>query len=213
MTHNVTKELLDMIGADNLIAVSDLVFDPNNPNHHPEKNIEAIKSSLDQFGQDQFVVVQREGMIIRKGNGRVQAAIELGWTHVAAVVIDETDIAAMARGLADNRTSELSEWNEDILKNVVSQLIESDVDVSTLGWDEDEVYDMLEDDDQVASEASAAVETAEGFTRFQFGDHKGLVSDDVYTAFVAEYDKIKSVTGEVQIDDILRAWLLIPAGA
>lgn len=93
------------------VPLSSLNLDPDNARKHPPESIQAIKRSLKQFGQDQPVVVQREGMRIRKGNGRYVAARELGWSHIAAVVVDESDALAAARAIADNRSAEFAAWD------------------------------------------------------------------------------------------------------
>lgn len=72
------------------------------------KNIETIKASLARFGQRTPLVVQRQGMIVRKGNGTLEAARALGWGIIAALVVDEGDVPATAYALADNRSGELA---------------------------------------------------------------------------------------------------------
>jgi ParB-like chromosome segregation protein Spo0J len=54
-------------------------------------------------------------MVVRKGNGRLAAALELGWSHVAAIVLDEEDARAVARAIADNRSSDLALWDDEVL--------------------------------------------------------------------------------------------------
>jgi hypothetical protein len=104
------------------IHVGELNLDPNNSQDHTEASIQGIVGSFRQFGQDQLLVVQRTGMVVRKGNGRLLAARELGWTHVAAVVIDEDDDRAVLRAITDNASSELSPWRGDILASVMAML-------------------------------------------------------------------------------------------
>jgi len=101
------------------ISVSELNFDPENARHHDEKNIEAVVGSLVQFGYDQPLVVQAEGMIVRKGNCRLQASLQLNHTHVPALVVDESRARAIARALADNRSAELGSWNADVLDSLL----------------------------------------------------------------------------------------------
>ncbi len=105
-----------------LVEVSGLCSDPANARLHNRGNIEAIKTSLSRLGQHVPIVVQKEGMIVRVGNARLTAAKELGWTHIAAVVIDENNIDAVARAIADNRTAEMSHWDYDVLEEVVQAL-------------------------------------------------------------------------------------------
>ena len=208
--HNVQASLLAALGGEaKLLDISTLNFDPKNPNTHPEKNIEAIKHSLEEFGQDQLIVVQKEGMIVRKGNGRLQAAKELGWTHIAGVIIDETEINSIARGLADNRTSELSQWNEEILSSVIAQLVEADVDATLLGWDEDELYSMLQGDDDTPEadgdiDLPDPVDNKTDFVIFRFGDYKGYINRETYDSFKELYESKRDSSGQVQLDDVIR---------
>lgn len=210
-THNVTPALLKLIGGENkLVDVETLEFDPDNPNIHNEKNIQAIKDSLESFGQDQPIVVQKEGMIVRKGNGRLKAATELGWTHVAAVVIDEDNISAMARGVADNRTSELSERDPDLLASVISQLVEHDF-ADSIGYEEGELLNMLADQDE--GPATGDIElpdpvTSEGsHVVFRFGDYKGYISRNTYDKFKELYESKRDENGEVDLDEVIHNWL------
>lgn len=105
-----------------LVDVSELCPDPANARLHSRGNIEAIKTSLSKLGQHVPIVVQKEGMIVRVGNARLTAAKELGWTHIAAVIIDENNVDAVARAVADNRTAEMSHWDYDVLEEVVQAL-------------------------------------------------------------------------------------------
>ena len=104
------------------VPIDSLQPDPGNARLHDAGSIEAIRQSLERFGQDQLIVVQKEGAIIRKGNGRWEAARQLGWTHIAAVMVDEEDIEAVARAIADNRTAELSKWDPTALAKALEGL-------------------------------------------------------------------------------------------
>lgn len=119
------------------VPVESLTPDPDNARKHPEENIEAIKASLREFGQRRPVVVQRSGMIVRAGNGLLQAAKEMGWEEITAIVIDEDDAKAIAFAIADNRTGELSEWDERQLNALLEQ-VEADADdlIEAVGFSE-----------------------------------------------------------------------------
>lgn len=127
------------------VAVADLNPDPSNARRHGERNLDAIKASLAAFGQRKPLVVQREGMIVRAGNGTLAAAQALGWDHIAAVVIDEDSAQAVQFAIADNRTAELAEWDDETLATLLD------------GMDEP-TRDMLAfDDSTVAADVSAVM--------------------------------------------------------
>jgi DNA modification methylase len=105
------------------VPISSLTLDPENARKHSQKNIDAIAGSLTTFGQRRPLVVWEN--IIIAGNGTVEAAKSIGWDkiEITRVPTDWTHDQARAYALADNRTAELAEWDNDIL---ASQLIELD---------------------------------------------------------------------------------------
>lgn len=99
--------------------LSELHVDPHNVRRHSKANLQAIATSLTQFGQRRVAVIRESGLIIA-GNGMFEAALEAGVNELYChVVPDEwTDEEARAFAIADNRTAELADWDE-------AQLIES----------------------------------------------------------------------------------------
>lgn len=138
MTPNVIEPLKNL-----LVEVSTLNFDQANARLHNQRNLDAIKQSLISFGQHNPIVVQKQGMIVRIGNGRLQAAKALGWTHIAAVIVDESNVDAIARGIADNKTAELATWDFQILSQLMSGLQEDGVDLSVTGFADYEIEPFM----------------------------------------------------------------------
>lgn len=128
------------------VPLTELNEDPENSRSHGEDNIEAIAQSLEAFGQDQLVVIQKEGMIVRKGNGRLKAARRLGWTHLAGIVIDEPRLRAAARATADNRSGELAKWNEKVLAHLLGEFQRAGgglAGVPAVGFTEEQVKRLI----------------------------------------------------------------------
>ena len=138
MNPNVIEPLKNL-----LIEVQTLNFDQTNARLHNQRNLDAIKQSLISFGQHNPIVVQKQGMIVRIGNGRLQAAKALGWTHIAAVVVEESNVDAIARGIADNKTAELATWDFEVLSKLMSGLQEDGVDLSVTGFTDYEIEPFL----------------------------------------------------------------------
>lgn len=98
-----------------VVPIEQLSPDPNNARKHSQRNIDAVAASLKQFGQRKPIVVTRENVVIA-GNGTLQAAKSLGWKTVTVTVFPFDDpVKARAFAIADNRTAELAEWDEEIL--------------------------------------------------------------------------------------------------
>jgi DNA modification methylase len=84
--------------------------------------VEAIKASLRVYGQRKPVVVNRRSGNIEAGNGTLLAALALGWTHLAAVYVDDDPMTAVGFSIADNRTAELAEWDREALDRLLAEI-------------------------------------------------------------------------------------------
>ena len=132
----------------NSVRITDLVSDPNNARKHDEKNLEAIKGSLTQFGQRKPIVVQ--GNVVIAGNGTLEAARQLGWDEIDIVQVPEDWSADQAKAfaLADNRTAELATWNEQVLAAQVIELKDAGFEVADFGFAavEPEIQEEVKED-------------------------------------------------------------------
>lgn len=124
------------------VRVSDLVFDENNARRHPERNVEAVSSSLAEFGQVENIVVQKGTNRIISGNLRVSKMVATGQTLAMANVIDCTDAEATRLAIILNRSGELAEWDEEALARLIAEL-DGDDPLVGLGFDQDEIDALL----------------------------------------------------------------------
>jgi DNA modification methylase len=117
------------------LPIDQLVFDPNNVRKHSNKNLDAIKGSLTKFGQQKPIVIDEKNIILA-GNGTVMAAKALGWSEIQCVQTDLKDShLKTAFAIADNRTAELAEWDDDLLKETLASLQLNDFDIESIGFD------------------------------------------------------------------------------
>ena len=117
----------------------------NNPRHN-DHAVEAVARSIREFGFRQPIVVDECGVII-VGNTRYKASLRLGLQEVpvhAAVGLTAAQIKAYR--IADNKTAELAEWDQDRLVQELAQLQQLDFDVNVLGFSADELQDLLAED-------------------------------------------------------------------
>jgi hypothetical protein len=115
------------------ISVADLSLDPSNVRKHSRRNLDAIKASLRKFGQQKPIVVDAKGIVLA-GNGTLTAAQELGWTEIEITRTELAGVEATAFAIADNRTAELAEWEEDKLNAVLKSLQDEGVDLVNVGY-------------------------------------------------------------------------------
>lgn len=103
------------------VAIVELKKDPRNARKHPERNLSAVRSSLERFGQQKPIVIGKDGTVIA-GNGTLEAATALGWTHIDVVRTELTEKEAIAFGIADNKTAELAEWDFEMLAGLLAEI-------------------------------------------------------------------------------------------
>jgi DNA modification methylase len=103
------------------VPVTDLRLDPDNARTHSEQNLNAIRGSLVEYGQRTPLVVNLRTGFVEKGNGTLQAALSLGWTHLAAIFVEDDPGRAAGYALADNRSAELAGWDEMKVEALLKQ--------------------------------------------------------------------------------------------
>ena len=144
------------------VAPDTLIPYSNNAKEHPEEQVKKIASSIKNYGWDQPIVVDGENEII-KGHGRLQAAELLGLDEVPVITREDlTEAEAKASRIADNKTAE-SAWIDEALETEIDVLAQEDeIDIDNLGFDDDEIDDILEIDDGIpepADEEDLGLET------------------------------------------------------
>jgi hypothetical protein len=86
---------------------------------NPRKNNAAVPKLaeiLKVHGQVTPIVVWRENMVAYKGNTTLKAMKLLGERAVKVLFVDfPSEQAAIAYGIADNKTSEWSQWDDELL--------------------------------------------------------------------------------------------------
>lgn len=127
------------------IDIGSVSLDPANVRKHDRRNLDAIKASLRKFGQQKPIVIDGNGIVIA-GNGTLTAAQELGWTEILAVRTQLVGSAATAFAIADNRTAELAQWDDDALNKVMASLKVEDAELAlATGIDPSEAEKSLSD--------------------------------------------------------------------
>jgi ParB-like chromosome segregation protein Spo0J len=124
------------------VPVDEVTQDPSNVRDHPEKNTRAVKNSLQEFGQRQVLVAREGERTIEAGNLRLECAREMGWSHVAVIFVDDDELEAARYAIADNRSSDLGEWKEDDLGDMLEA-----IDEPPPGYTDDDVGELLDETD------------------------------------------------------------------
>ena len=117
MQKRYTKQDMAMIDqATGRVAISyrpiaELKLDPNNPRLHSPRQIRQIARSIEAFGFNVPVLVNRDLQLIT-GHGRILAARQLGLAQVPTIRLEHlSEAQAKAFMIADNRLTENSVWD------------------------------------------------------------------------------------------------------
>lgn len=117
--------------------VDPLIPYANNPRLN-DNAVDAVAASIKEFGFKVPIVVDSENVIIN-GHTRLKAAHKLGMKQVPVIVADDlTPEQVKAFRLADNKTSELAEWDLGKLDIELGSI--ADIDMGDFGFDVDIDY-------------------------------------------------------------------------
>jgi ParB family transcriptional regulator, chromosome partitioning protein len=125
------------------VPIDSVSTDPANLRKHDERNIQAIIASLRRFGQQHPIVIDSRGIVLA-GNGRYEAIKRMGWKTILAVRSDLAGVDATAYAIADNRTSELANWDDTALAETLRALQSEEFDIEAAGFTDDEVDQLIE---------------------------------------------------------------------
>lgn len=103
---------------------------------HSDSQVQMICKSITEFGFLKPVLIDEMKMILA-GHGAVLAAIELGLSTIPVRQITGlTDAQKRGYVIADNRSSELSKWDWEILALELDDLQSLDADLKSIGFDD-----------------------------------------------------------------------------
>lgn len=152
----------------------------NNAKVHSEEQVQKIADSIQEFGFISPCLIDKENRIIA-GHGRVMAAKILGMNKVPCVYVEGlTDAQRRAYILADNRLTELGEWDQQMVSDELERLKDEGFDIDLTGFDVDDIiFEDIEDflpepDPEELNNAEPRVHRGEvwrlGYHRLMCGD-------------------------------------------
>lgn len=163
------------------LNISELKPYENNPRFN-DKAVDAVAASIKEFGFKVPIVIDKDNVIIA-GHTRLKAAQKLGMTEVPVIIADDlTEEQVKAFRLADNKVSELADWDfsklEEELKNIEMDMSQFNFDMKELTKEFDKNKEVTEDDfdvDKAIEEID--VPTSKRGDVFQLGNHRLMVGD------------------------------------
>lgn len=168
-------------------SLSDIRPYEKNPRHNDDA-VQAVAASIREFGFQQPIVVDHAGVIIA-GHTRYKAAKKLGLSKVPVVVADGlSDEQVRAYRLADNKTGELSFWDDDLLSQELQGILSLDMSV----------FGFLGDDGD--NDAESAYSTKVNIPQYEITGAMPRLDELVDTgkadALIAEIESADGITDE-----------------
>ena len=113
---------------DQVVDIADFKQDHKNARRRTEQSKQLIAHSIGRFGAARSIVVDEDNRILA-GNGTIDGAKTSGIERVRVIEADGDEVIAVRRrglseddkvglALADNRTSDLSEWDGEMLQQL-----------------------------------------------------------------------------------------------
>jgi len=144
-----------------IVDISTIKPYENNPRKLKDSAIEKVAMSLKEYGFRQPIVVDKDNIIVA-GHTRYRASKKLGLKNVPISVIDNlTPEQINAYRIADNRTAEESEWDNELLKMEIKDLEAKDFKLDLLGFNEDQLNDLLFEEKQGLTDEDEVPEAPE----------------------------------------------------
>jgi len=170
------------------IDISAIKPHPQNPRKHPKNQIAQIAQSIEIFGFNNPVLIDESNRLIC-GHGRIQACKKLGWKEVPAIrAKDLGDEKTRAYMIADNRLTENSVWDEDLLGENFKTLSELDLDfdIEVIGFDYGDIekFINLNEDEEPSKEETVitpdeAPQIAKEGDLWALGNHRIYCGDSL----------------------------------
>lgn len=152
------------------IKISEIKPYPANAKKHDKKQIQQVANSIKEFGFNQSIVTDKDGVII-VGHGRYEAAKLLGMTDVPVLQVNLTDEQAKAYRLADNKLNE-SDWDMGLVIEELKGLSDEMFDLT--GFDKDLLIEPDDQDDVIPEVKESKSKLGD---LYELGKHRVLCGD------------------------------------
>jgi len=128
-----------------MVKVEDLKPYENNPRFNDDA-VEYVANSIKNFGFKVPMVIDKDNVIVA-GHTRYKASLELGLKEVPCIVADDlTQEQIDAFRLVDNKTSEYSLWNYELLSEELKDFDDMELNLYNLKEEKNNILDLLEEE-------------------------------------------------------------------
>ena len=119
------------------IKIEDIKPYENNAKLHPPEQVEQIKNSISEFGNNDPIAIDENNVII-EGHGRYQALKELGYKEVEAIRLEHlTEEQKRAYSLIHNKLTMDTGFDFNILDAELTYI--NEINMSDFGFEDEEI--------------------------------------------------------------------------
>jgi hypothetical protein len=116
-----------------LVQPSELTPDPKNSRKHSRQQIRKLERDIRKNGFVNPILITQDGDIIA-GHARLEAAKLAGLTEVPVIRLKMTKAEAKIRNIWDNKSSDLSHFDNGLLGLAMLELVNIDIDIEDTGF-------------------------------------------------------------------------------
>lgn len=171
------------------VKLTEIIPCSTNPRINHELAVEKVANSISNFGFKQPIIVDKNMEIIA-GHTRYKAAESLKLEEVPIIVVsDLTEEQVKALRIADNKTAEYSDWDNNLLTDILKELDEIGFALEATGFDFEEVEKLmstLDDPDLELNREDSDVKD-ETVRKMVVGKYKCVMTEEEYEKFEKIY--------------------------
>lgn len=180
----------------------DLIPYENNPRIN-DYAVKKVMESIKEFGFRNPILVDKD-MVIIAGHTRREASLLLGLEKVPYIVADDlTDEQVKAYRIADNKLAELAVWDEEMLKQELLDLQETDIDLEVMGFTDIDIMQIFKEDEPEEKEKMSKEEKTT-LPMLRFGSNSVRITEDELIMLSNRYNEYVESTP----DEGFITWLL-----
>lgn len=173
-----------------MTSIKDLKHDHKNARKRTDRSAALIAESLKRYGAARSIVIDEDGRILA-GNGTVEGARKAGISKLRIIEAEGDELIAVRRAglsedekvglaLADNRSSDLSEWDNEMLRQ-----LSEEHDLTPWFEDDELLAEVLEPEEGKTDPDDVPEAPAEPITKpgdlWILGNHRLLCGDSTDT--------------------------------